>query len=174
MDLVQAGDVGREGGAEGLGGPEGDKEGADASAKAMIRDSTAELTEERGASGTDGGADGEFASTCPAASEEKIADIGAGDEKDETDGAEKDGEGSLGVTEKKLFEGGGVNAPVLVDVGIGRGEAGGDGAEFGFGGGDGDAGLEARDYGIGVIAAIGELFFGGDEGGEELGVCGET
>lgn len=132
------------------------------------------MTEEHAAGGTDGGANGEFASTGPPASEEKIADVGTGDEENKADGTEEDGKRSLGVTEKKLFEGGGVNTPALVDVGISGGEASGDAVEFSFGAGDGGAGLEARDYGIGVVAAIDELCLGGNEGSEEFGIGGET
>lgn len=174
VELVQAGNVRRECGAESLGGPEGDQEGAGARGQGDEERFDGLLTEESGARGTDGGADGEFAATGPAASEEEIADVGASDEKNEADGAEENGERSLSVTEKKLAERGGVNGPVLVDVWIGGGEASGDGAEFSIGGGEGGVGLEAGDYGIGVLAAIGELFFGGNESGEELGVRGET
>jgi hypothetical protein len=62
----------------------------------------------------------------------------------------------------------------MVDVGISRGEACGDGGEFEIRTGDCDMGFEARENRIGMVATIGLLLFRGKKRGPELGVSGET
>ena len=67
-----------------------------------------------------------------------------------------------------------MNAPTLVDVGISRGEAGGDGVEFGLDLHDGGVRLETTDNRVGVVATIGEPFWCRNESGPKLGIRGEA
>ena len=132
------------------------------------------MTEESRAAGADSRANGEFAAPGPASGEEQIANVGAGDEQNETYRAEEDRERSAGVAEQILFERGGVDAPAVVDLGIGGGEAVGDSGEFELRAGHICVRFHAREDGVGVVAAIGELVFCRKKRDPEFGVCGET
>jgi len=69
------------------------------------------------AGGTESGADGDFLAAGESLGEDKIGDIGAGDEENESDGTEKDEQGGTNVTDELLAQRKDDGAPALVIFG---------------------------------------------------------
>ena len=157
-----------------MGGPGRHEERAEAASEGDQKRFDCELAKESNARGAKGRADGKFAAACRATREEEIADVGAGDEQDETDGAEKNSERCSCIAEQVLFERFGVHAPAFVGAGVSGSQAIGDGGKFEFRAGDGSVGLQTREDLIGMIAAFGLLFFARKKRGPEFAVGGKT
>src|SRR5260370_16835892 len=126
---------------------------------------------ERG--GGEGGGGGDFLGGGESLGEDKIGDIGTGNEENESDGTEKDEQGGTNVTDELFAQRKDGGAPALVIFGIELLEASGDGAELGLGLADINSGLEASDDEIVVIAANGALLSGPGEGHPNLSPIGE-
>ncbi len=102
-----------------------------------------ELTNDAPASGSEGGADGEFFFAGGGAGEEQVGDVAATDEEQEAYGGEDDVQGGAELADDEIGERFDVNAEFLrVVLGIHSGKILGDDSEVGFGLADGDARLE--------------------------------
>ena len=147
-------------GGEAVGGPEGN-ENAECTAEKRKKNGFGEdLAKKLRARGTESNADGHFVLASGSLREEKIGDVGAGDEKNEKDddhegGEEKQDGGFIAGRERAgLFE---TEAEIFVGIGMGLRETLGEKIEFGGGFGLGDAGLEARGNGDPMIIALVEM-----------------
>lgn len=118
-----------------------------------------ELAKDTSTAGTDGHADGNFAAASGSAREKKIGDVGAGDEENESDSAEKDVESRPNILNDLVVQADCESAEVGVIGGILRFQALGDGGEF-------DAGLVKR--GSGLEASD------GDDAGMPVAVVGKS
>ncbi len=100
--------------------------------------------EEALARGAKGGADGDFFLARGGASHQEVRDIGAGDEQDETDGAEKQPEGGTHVAiEEIVFQRLDARGPAFIGFWVDFGDVGGDGGHVRIGLREGDAGFHA-------------------------------
>ena len=108
------------------------------------------------------GADGDLFAAREGAGEEKIGDVGAGDEEDERDGAEHHKQGGTNIADGLITEGMNDGAPSFVLGGVGLFEALGDGVHLGLRLLDGDSGFEAADGEVVMVVANGRG--GGSEG----------
>src|SRR6267378_2501486 len=115
-----------------------------------------ELSNEAGTRGTQRGTNSEFAKAAGAAHEEQVGDIGASDEKKETDGGEQNPERAADSSRGIFEHGKNVGAPVLVVVGPGLGSEVSDTEHILLSLAERDARFEARNNG--KIAATIPLF----------------
>ena len=104
------------------------------------------LAEEALARGAEGSADGDFFLARGGASHQEVRDVGAGDEQDEGDGAEKQPEGGAHVAiEEVVFQRLDARGPAFIGFWVDFGDVGGDGGHVRIGLREGDAGLHARE-----------------------------
>jgi hypothetical protein len=160
-DFVGAGKRFRQSGDDGFGAPDS-KEQAEGAADASEEQAFGEeLAENAKAAGAEGKADGKFAGAGHGAGEEKISDVGAGDEEKKADRGEKHDKEGLDIADDVFFERNERDAFVLVDVGVFLGEVLRDGIHIGLGLRDGNAGFKATD---GVSAKVDAAIAEGDIG----------
>ena len=119
-----------------------------------------ELQQHAGASGAQCDAHGDFTLPRFGTRQQKIGDIGAGNQQHEGDGAEQDEQGLLNIAEELVVQRGHFDGATLVRLGIRRFETFGDAIEFGLRMGLRDSGFEAGEGSETAVAAFGEVLGG--------------
>ena len=173
--LADARNIARADGEQRADADEAEDEAEDAAGEGEQNAFGEQLADDARAAGSHGGANGEFTLAAGGADEQKIGDVGAGDEEDEADGSEEDEERRAHIADDGVAER--LDAEVVFGVehvGIARRNWSAASFHLGVGLGEGHAGLEATsdEEVVALVVAVGVDLEGKPEVGRRIGIEG--